>query len=106
MEQHNPVLEDQAVQDSSPPQAPAAAGMRLGGARRAIATLALTAGLLAIGGVSAVMAASPDPSASTAPSASQGTGSGSASGTTHNCKASSSSNGSGSSTSPSSSATN
>ena len=112
MEQHNPAMEDQAVEGAPPGQAPApAAASRLRGARCAIATLALTAGLLVMGGVSAVMAASRDPSASTAPSASQGTGSGSGSGTTHNCKAGSSSStsgsgSSGSSSSPSSSATN
>jgi hypothetical protein len=41
------------------------------GLRRIIATAALTIGLLAVGGVSVVMAASPAPSSSTAPSTTQ-----------------------------------
>ena len=41
---------------------------RPGAVRRMVATLVLAAGLLAVGGVSAVWAASPDPSAATTPS--------------------------------------
>ena len=52
--------------DPGTPPGPAASPPRLGGARRALATIALTAGLLTVGGVSVVMAASPDPSASAA----------------------------------------
>jgi hypothetical protein len=42
--------------------------------RRTIATVALAIGLLTVGGVSVVAAASPDPSASTSPSTTNGTG--------------------------------
>ena len=82
--------------DPGTPPGPAASPPRLGGARRALATIALTAGLLTVGGVSVVMAASPDPSASAAPSASQGTGGGSTGGTTHTCPADAGSSSSGS----------
>jgi hypothetical protein len=99
-----------SLMDQLNPTPPAEAGApsppRLSGARRAIATLALAAGLLAVGGVSAVMAASPDPSASTAPSASQGTGSGSGGTTTHKCPAAASSSSSGTSSSSGGSTTN
>jgi len=52
------------------------------GLRRLVATAALTVGLLAVGGVSVVMAASPAPSSSSTPSTTQPSG-----GTngTHNC---------------------
>jgi hypothetical protein len=64
-----------------------------GGLRRIVATLALTVGLLAVGGVSAVMAASPDPSASTAPAGTSGaTGSADTGTTGHLCPAEDSSN--------------
>jgi hypothetical protein len=56
----------------------------LGGFRRILATVGLAIGLLTVGGVSVVMAASPSPSASTAPSASGSTGTTSP-GTKHNC---------------------
>ena len=41
------------------------------GVRRGLLTAALAVGLLGVGGVAAVMAASPDPSASSAPNATQ-----------------------------------
>ena len=41
--------------DPGTPPGPAASPPRLGGARRALATIALTAGLLTVGGVSVVM---------------------------------------------------
>ena len=46
---------------------------RPGAVRRTVATLVLAAGLLIVGGASAVWAASPDPSAETTPSATDGT---------------------------------
>ena len=55
---------------SEPPPRSAGTDIRL---RRAIATLFLATGLLAVGGVAAVSAASPTPSASSAPSTSGGT---------------------------------
>ena len=65
---------------------------RASGWRRTVASALLAIGLLTVGGVAIVNAASPDPSASTAPSASSnpsgatGTqGSGGSGGTQHNC---------------------
>jgi hypothetical protein len=54
-----------------------------GGLRRIVATAVLAIGLLTVGGVSVVMAASPAPSASSAPAASGSTGT--MPGTKHNC---------------------
>jgi hypothetical protein len=51
------------------------------GLRRTIATIVLSAGLFAVGGVAVVSAASPTPSASTAPSGSGGPGTPGAGGT-------------------------
>lgn len=51
------------------------------GLRRTIATVILSAGLFAVGGVAVVSAASPTPSASTAPSGSGGPGTPGAGGT-------------------------
>lgn len=50
----------------SPPAARAVTGVR-----RGLLTAVLAVGLLGVGGVAAVMAASPDPSASSAPNATQ-----------------------------------
>src|SRR4051812_6100309 len=50
----------------SPPPARAVTGIR-----RGLLTAALAVGLLGVGGVAAVMAASPDPNASSAPNATQ-----------------------------------
>ena len=56
----------------------------LSGPQKLAATIMLAIGLMAIGGVAVVSAASPDPSASAAPSASSGSGSPGASGGTSN----------------------
>jgi hypothetical protein len=51
-----------------PTLAPSSSGPnRLGGISRAVATLGLAVGLLAVGGAAVVLAASPEPSASTTP---------------------------------------
>lgn len=63
-----------ATADASPPAVPHAT--QPSGIRRLVATAALTLGLLAVGGVSVVMAASPAPSSSSTPSTTNGT---------HNC---------------------
>ena len=55
------------------------------GLRRTIASIALSAGLLAVGGVAVVSAASPTPAASSAPSGSGGPGTPGAGGTGANC---------------------
>jgi hypothetical protein len=55
------------------------------GLRRTIASIALSAGLLAVGGVAVVSAASPTPAASSAPSGSGGPGAPGAGGTGANC---------------------
>ena len=56
----------------------------LSGPQKLVATIMLAIGLMAIGGVAVVSAASPDPSASAAPSASSGSGSPGGSGGTSN----------------------
>lgn len=53
------------------------------GLRRTVATIVLSAGLFAIGGVAVVSAASPTPSATTAPSGSGGPGTPGGAGGTH-----------------------
>jgi hypothetical protein len=52
----------------SPPPAVPVTASKASGLRRIVATAALTIGLLAVGGVSVVMAASPAPSPSSGPS--------------------------------------
>jgi hypothetical protein len=68
-----------AAPEASAPAAPSdpTPAVRATGIRRLVATAALTLGLLAVGGVSVVMAASPAPSSSSTPST-QHNG-------THNC---------------------
>jgi hypothetical protein len=58
---------------------------RLSGGRRAVASMLLSVGLLAIGGVAIVNAASPAPAASTAPGASSQPGGGNGAGGNANC---------------------
>ena len=53
--------------DAQPTPAPSG-GPGVRGVRRGLVSLAIVAGLLGVGGVAAVYAASPDPSASSAPS--------------------------------------
>jgi hypothetical protein len=55
------------------------------GLRRTIASIALSAGLLAVGGVAVVSAASPTPAASSVPSGSGGPGTPDAGGMGANC---------------------
>jgi hypothetical protein len=64
---------DPAAAPSPEPPAPVAPAVerRVGGLRRRALTALLAVGLLGVGGVAAVMAASPDPGASQAPSATQ-----------------------------------
>jgi hypothetical protein len=58
----------------TPPSASTSPGpSRLGGVSRALATLGLAVGLLAVGGAAVVLAASPEPSASTTPGTSPST---------------------------------
>ena len=54
---------------NDPPATAETAQRGFGGIRRTVATLALAAGLLTVGGVAVVAAASPDPSTPAAPSA-------------------------------------
>ncbi len=68
--------EDDGVPASS--SIPTAVPVKATGIRRILATAALTVGLLAVGGVSVVMAASPAPSSSSAPSTTQSTPNGGA----------------------------
>ena len=67
--------------DMPPTAEPAAPAAKASGLRRIVATMALTVGLLAVGGVSVVMAASPAPSSSSTPSTTQPNGTTG----THNC---------------------
>jgi hypothetical protein len=54
-----------------PPATTPPVDRKVGALRRGLLTAVLAAGLLGVGGVAAVMAASPDPSASSAPNATQ-----------------------------------
>jgi hypothetical protein len=54
---------------NDPPATAEPAQRGFGGIRRTVATIALAAGLLTVGGVAIVAAASPDPSTSAAPAA-------------------------------------
>ena len=65
----------------SPTVEPAVPPAKATGLRRIVATMALTVGLLAVGGASVVMAASPAPSSSSTPSMTQHGGTTG----THNC---------------------
>lgn len=72
--------------ESSIPQPVTTGGRsRLSGSRRAVASLLLSIGLLAIGGVAIVNAASPAPAASTAPGGSSQPGGGNGAGGSGNC---------------------
>lgn len=76
----------QGEMESSVPQANTTSGRsRLSGGRRAVASMLLSIGLLAIGGVAIVNAASPAPAASTAPGASSQPGGGNGAGGNANC---------------------
>ena len=73
---------EMSAQEPTTTPSPAKAGWSIPrGLRRTIASLALSAGLLAVGGVAVVSAASPTPSATTAPSGSGGPGTPGAGGT-------------------------
>jgi len=62
-----PAADPPPAEDPAPTLPPPAEPLRLGGIHRSMATIGLAVGLLAVGGVAAVMAASPEPSTGASP---------------------------------------